>query len=87
MELILPYDFDENKVYPLVIELYGAPGTQMVKDKYEMNHWSSYLTTERQYVYARVDVRGTCNQGIRYMHQLYKNIGHVEVDDLIDVVW
>lgn len=57
VELILPPNFDEETGrYPLVIELYGAPGTQMVRDKYEMNHWSSHLTTDREYIYARVNV-------------------------------
>ena len=87
VELILPPTFDEENRYPLVIELYGAPNTQMVKDKYQMNHWSSHLTTEKEFIYARVDVRGTQNQGLKYMHQIYKNVGHIEVDDLIDVVW
>lgn len=87
VELILPHNFDEDHQYPLVIELYGAPGTQTVIDKYEMNHWSSYLTTNLGYIYARIDVRGTCNQGVRYMHQLYKSVGRIEVDDFIDVVW
>lgn len=88
VELILPPNFDEETGrYPLVIELYGAPNTQMVRDKYEMNHWSSHLTTDREYIYARVDVRGSSHQGVRYMHSLYRNIGHLEVDDLIDVVW
>ncbi len=89
VELILPPGFDEETTgrYPLVIELYGAPGTQMVRDKYEMNHWSSHLTTDREYIYARVDVRGSSHQGVRYMHQLYRNVGHLEVDDLIEVVW
>lgn len=87
VELILPPTFIENKRYPLVIELYGAPNTQMVRDKYEMNHWSSHLTTDKEYIYARVDVRGSCNQGLRYMHQIRQNVGHLEVDDFIDVVW
>lgn len=86
VEFILPHDFDENRRYPMVIELYGAPGTQMIKDKYEMNHWSSYLTSKHQFIYCKIDCRGTSNQGLRHMHQLYKNFGRIEVDDLINVV-
>nr|XP_027196831.1 prolyl endopeptidase FAP-like [Dermatophagoides pteronyssinus] len=87
VEFILPHDFNEERRYPMVIELYGAPGTQMIKDKYEMNHWSSYLTSKHQYIYAKIDCRGTANQGLRHMHQLYRNVGRIEVDDLINVVW
>ena len=87
VEFILPHDFNEEKRYPMVIELYGAPGTQMIKDKYEMNHWSSYLTSKHQYIYAKIDCRGTSNQGLRHLHQLYRNVGRIEVDDLINVVW
>ncbi|UXI16219.1 putative UDP-glucose 4-epimerase [Sarcoptes scabiei] len=87
VELILPHDFEENHQYPMIIELYGAPGTQMIKDRYDMNNWSSFLTSKHRYIYAKIDCRGSSNQGIRHLHQLYKRIGKIEVDDLITVVW
>lgn len=86
MELVLPHDFDASHRYPLVIELYGAPATQSVKDKYEMNHWSTYLTTHKHIIYGRVDVRGTSNQGLEYMHHIHHQVGHAEVNDLMVVV-
>ncbi|CAG2183423.1 unnamed protein product, partial [Oppiella nova] len=34
-------------------------------------------------IYARIDSRGSDNRGSKYLHEIYKNLGNVEVMDTI----
>ncbi|XP_054159729.1 prolyl endopeptidase FAP-like, partial [Oppia nitens] len=83
VELVLPRNFDRQKKYPLMIEVYGGPGSQMVIDKYRINHWGSHLASNMSVIYGRIDGRGTDNKGSKYLHEIYKNLGNVEVMDTI----
>lgn len=83
VELVLPPDFDSNRKYPLMVEVYGGPGSQMVIDKYRLNHWGSHLASNMSVIYARIDGRGSDNRGSKHLHEIYKNLGNVEVMDVI----
>ena len=83
VELVLPPHFDEKRKYPLMVEVYGGPGSQLVIDKYRLNHWGSHLASNMSIIYARIDGRGSDNKGSKYLHEIYKNLGNVEVMDII----
>ncbi|CAG2175139.1 unnamed protein product, partial [Oppiella nova] len=83
VELVLPHNFDEKKKYSLMIEVYGGPGSQLVIDKYRVNHWGTHLASNMSIIYARIDSRGSDNRGSKYLHEIYKNLGNVEVMDTI----
>ncbi|CAG2120642.1 unnamed protein product, partial [Medioppia subpectinata] len=83
VELVLPHNFDEKNKYPLMVEVYGGPGSQLVIDKYRVNHWGTHLASNLSIIYARIDGRGSDNRGSKYLHEIYKNMGNVEVMDVI----
>lgn len=66
-----------------MVEVYGGPGSQSVIDKYRINHWGSHLASNMSIIYARIDGRGSDNKGSKYLHEIYKNLGNVEVLDII----
>lgn len=61
---------------------YGGPGSQKVTEQFEIG-WATYLTSSLNIIHASVDGRGSSGNGDRFMHELYKSFGTVEVEDQI----
>jgi len=81
--LIKPSDFDANKKYPVLMHVYGGPGSQQVLDGYAGVNWMQVLT-EQGYIIACVDNRGTGARGKEFRTITYANLGKLEVQDQID---
>ncbi|BFZ22013.1 hypothetical protein BsWGS_25052 [Bradybaena similaris] len=73
---------EEILTYPLVLHVYGGPGSQMVTEKYSID-WHTYMTSSREVIYAFVDGRGSGGRGDRFLHSIYKQLGKHEVADSI----
>ncbi|GLG97029.1 Uncharacterized protein GBIM_03869, partial [Gryllus bimaculatus] len=82
--LWLPPNLDKSKKYPMIVYVYGGPGSQQVSESFSVN-WGSYLTTNKSYIYASIDGRGSGFQGSNTLYALYKQLGTVEVQDQIGV--
>lgn len=82
--MIKPLDFDPNKEYPLLMFVYGGPGSQTVQDKYDgFNHfWYQSLAAEG-YVIVSVDNRGTGARGRDFRTATYQQLGKYETEDQI----
>jgi len=70
--------------YPMLITVYGGPGTNQVTDTFLID-WEAYLTANRSIISARIDGRGTGLMGDKKMFSLYHHLGSVEVVDQISV--
>lgn len=83
-KLLLPPVLKDEEIltYPLLLEVYGGPGSQKVTEQFEIG-WSTYLTSSLGIIHASVDGRGSSGNGDRFMHELYKAFGTVEVEDQI----
>ncbi|XP_026680630.1 prolyl endopeptidase FAP [Diaphorina citri] len=75
---------DEITRYPLVLQVYGGPGSQLVTDRWKID-WNTYLAGNRDYIVAQIDGRGSSGQGYKLLHQVYKKLGVVEVSDQLEV--
>ena len=84
VRLYLPHDFDERKTYPLLVNVYAGPNSQQVNDRFKLD-WGTYLTTSEDIIYAVIDGRGSGYRGDDLLHEIYYNVGRVEVQDQIDV--
>ncbi|KAL8586168.1 hypothetical protein ACOMHN_057730 [Nucella lapillus] len=73
---------EEIILYPMIVSVYGGPRTQTVTFKFSIK-WETYLAGARDVVVLFVDGRGTGARGKRWMHQVYKRLGTLEVDDTI----
>ncbi|MGV3538406.1 MAG: S9 family peptidase [Rufibacter sp.] len=82
---IKPVDFDPNKKYPVLMFLYGGPGSQEVMDKWGGRNylWHSYLT-QQGYIITVIDNRGTGGRGADFKKVTYGNLGHYETIDQIE---
>ncbi|MGI9545131.1 MAG: S9 family peptidase [Cyclobacteriaceae bacterium] len=83
--MIKPADFDPNKTYPVLMFVYGGPGSQLVTDRWMSSReiWFHYLA-QKGYIIACVDNRGTGGRGRDFKHITYLNLGKYEVADQIE---
>ncbi len=80
--LVKPKDFDENKAYPLVLNIYGGPGAQSVYNEFGTNGWEQYLA-QQGYVVASVNNRGSGGYGSAFEKVVYQQLGIYESADFV----
>ncbi len=81
--IMKPTDFDEDKKYPVLMFVYGGPGSQNVMNRWNSNMWH-HLLTQKGYIVVCVDNRGTGGKGKSFQHITYKNLGKYESQDQIN---
>ncbi|HUR30050.1 MAG TPA: S9 family peptidase, partial [Saprospiraceae bacterium] len=82
---IKPYDFDPNKKYPVLMYLYGGPGSQEVIDSWMgTDYWWFQSLAQQGYVVACVDNRGTGGRGEEFKKMTYLQLGKYETIDQIE---
>jgi dipeptidyl-peptidase-4 len=80
--IIKPRDFDPSQSYPLLMYVYGGPGSQTVRDAWGGTRfvWHQMLVQEGILV-ASVDNRGTGARGREFKKQVYMRLGQLETAD------
>jgi len=87
--LIKPRDFDASKSYPLLMYVYGGPGSQTVRNQWGSTNnsnrllWHHYLANELNLIVASVDNRGTGARGKEFKSVTYQRLGQIEAEDQI----
>lgn len=82
--MLKPPGFDPTKKYPVLMYVYGGPGSQLVS-----NSWGGYwmwfqLLAQKGCIIAAVDNRGTGMRGKAFKSAVYKNLGYWETNDQIE---
>ncbi|XP_072435724.1 inactive dipeptidyl peptidase 10-like isoform X3 [Chiloscyllium punctatum] len=85
LQLLYPEGFDENNQYPVLLVVDGAPGSQVVTDKFRID-WDSVLVSSDNVILARFDGRGSGFQGLKILQDIHRRLGTVEVKDQITAV-
>lgn len=82
--LQVPHNIDRSgkTKYPMLVDVYGGPSSFSVIKKFTLD-WGSYLAANRSIIYARIDGRGSGLRGDKILHEIYKKLGTVEVEDQI----
>ena len=87
MWMIKPKDFDPNKKYPLLMFQYSGPGSQTVSNRWNTvrghDYWHMMLS-QKGYIIACVDGRGTGFKGRDFEKVVYKELGKYEIEDQIE---
>ena len=83
--IIKPANFEPTKKYPLFMFVYGGPGSQEVTNSFGWNdyYWHQMLS-QKGYIVACVDNRGTGGKGAEYKKMTYKELGKYETIDQIN---
>ncbi|MGK7392367.1 MAG: S9 family peptidase [Candidatus Cyclobacteriaceae bacterium M2_1C_046] len=83
ISIIKPANFDPEKQYPLVLNIYGGPGAQSVYNQFATNGWEQYLAQEG-YVIASVNNRGSGGYGSDFEKIVYRQLGKWESHDFVE---
>ncbi len=80
--MIKPPQFDAGKKYPVLMYVYGGPGSQNVTNSWGSlrDFWHQHLASEG-YIVVCVDNRGTGGKGRDFKHGTYANLGKLETED------
>ncbi len=75
---------DGSKKYPVLVSIYGGPGSQQVYDSWSSNGWEQWLA-QQGYIVVGLNNRGSGNYGRDFMKQVYGDLGHWESHDFAEV--
>lgn len=84
--IIKPANFDPTKKYPVYINIYGGPGSNMVSDSWGSANLAYHqLLAQQGYIVVSVDPRGTMYRGAKFKKSTYLQLGKLELEDFIAV--
>uniref|UniRef100_A0A915CFT9 Dipeptidyl peptidase family member 1 n=1 Tax=Parascaris univalens TaxID=6257 RepID=A0A915CFT9_PARUN len=89
VKMLLPPGFHRGALdskYPVVVSVYGGPGSQKVTEDFTPSHLDIVLASTFKYVIIYIDGRGSGMRGWKYKAPIYGAFGTVEVDDQIETV-
>jgi dipeptidyl-peptidase-4 len=80
--IIKPPDFDPSKRYPVIMDIYGGPGVQTVRDLWEgpSSLWKQMMA-QKGYIIFSLDNRGMSGRGHAFEIPIYHHFGKVELQD------
>ncbi len=82
--MIKPPKFSKAKKYPVLMYVYGGPGSQTVQDRFGgFNYWWHQMLAQKGYIVVSVDNRGTGARGEEFKKMTYKELGKYETIDQI----
>jgi dipeptidyl-peptidase-4 len=82
---ILPPDFDPAKKYPVLLTIYGGPGSQEVLNTWGyFNYFWYQMLAQKGFIVVSVDNRGTGARGEAFKKMTYLELGKYETIDYIE---
>jgi dipeptidyl-peptidase-4 len=82
--MLKPADFDPAKKYPVLMYVYGGPGSQTVTDSWGGTRYLWHaLLAQKGYIVASIDNRGTGGRGRDFKKVTYLKLGDYETRDQI----
>ncbi len=83
--MIRPIDFDSTKKHPVLMFVYGGPGSQQVVNSWESRDFFWYQTlVQKGYIIVCIDNRGTGSRGDAFRTVTYAQLGKYETQDQIE---
>ena len=82
--MMKPIDFDSNKKYPVLMYVYGGPGSQTVTDSWGGQYMWYQMLCQQGYIVVSIDNRGTGGRGSEFKKCTYKELGKLETIDQIE---
>ncbi len=87
-----PADFDSTKKYPVIVYVYGGPGSPTISDEWNSNGWAQSIYFDQVllhagYIVFSVDNRSSASVGKVFEKSIRGQMyGDVELNDLLDAV-
>lgn len=81
--MCLPKDFDPSRKYPVVMEVYGGPGTPYVREGFSAAQGPDVWCWENGIIYINVDPRSSGENGRAGMDQAFRQMTVIELQDYV----
>ncbi|MFK7775543.1 MAG: DPP IV N-terminal domain-containing protein [Saprospiraceae bacterium] len=81
---VLPPNFDKNKKYPVIFDIYGGPDAGGVYNRFRNYTWNPIY--EEGVIRFTVDHRGSGKFGKKGLDYLHRSLGEWEIHDYIEAV-
>lgn len=81
-KLYTPKNMVPGKKYPVIVNVYGGPHAQLVKNTWQGADLTQFML-QQEYVVFQLDNRGSNYRGTAFEFPIYEKLGQVEVDDQI----
>jgi len=80
--MVKPVGFMKGKRYPVVVEVYGGPGLQLVQDRW-IPRWAlvDQLFSQHGFIYFSIDNRGSARRGKKFEGAISGEFGKHELED------
>jgi dipeptidyl-peptidase-4 len=83
--MIKPRGFNESRQYPVLMFVYGGPGSQQVREGWlGSRYWWFQMLAQQGFIVACVDNRGTGGRGEEFKKMTYLQLGKYETIDQIE---
>jgi dipeptidyl-peptidase-4 len=79
--LVKPPDFDPARKYPVIIDVYGGPGVQLVQNRWGATSLRDHLFAEQGFILWSLDNRGSWGRGHAWESSVFKHLGRHELED------
>lgn len=77
-QMQFPSNFDPAKTYPMLVNVYGGPGSSGLSENFVL----PAPLGELGFLVLKVDARTNAGQGRKLLDQSYQQLGIIEVDDI-----
>jgi len=81
-KLYKPSNMVPGKKYPVIVNVYGGPHAQRVRNIWQGADFTQYML-QQGYIVFQLDNRGSNYRGTGFEFPIYENLASVEVDDQI----
>ena len=82
--MIKPPDFDPARKYPVIVSIYGGPGSQQVYNAWTSSGWNQYLA-QQGFIVVGLNNRGSGNYSRDFQKMVYKQLAKWEAKDFAEV--
>lgn len=84
-EILKPANFDPNRRYPVIVDVYGGPGVQRVRRAWGGAPAGLFrqILAQRGFVVFTLDNRGSGFRGRQFESALYRRMGSIEIEDQV----
>ena len=76
---------DEEVSFPLILHIDSTPGSQLVSEEFKVD-WNNYLASQKSFIVAQIDGRGSGYQGEAFKSKIKGNISIADVEDQLLVL-
>ncbi|GAB1473122.1 hypothetical protein MASR2M69_05630 [Bacteroidota bacterium] len=78
-----PLNFDKNKKYPVIVNIYGGPNSTNVMDIWRNPSKNSIMWAQEGVIQVSLDNRASGHCGKEGLNYVHRNLGHYELLDYI----